>query len=229
MAKYREVTQQEIAEMAAEMKAMEMKAMATREQWRAFIEAIYGDEAAFVFVQTESQYNDEGYDNVVGDIVVRDKNNRRIGPIPANWMKYSNERFEAGKRGFYQVHQSAIEDFDEEDAESEIRYAARFEIGIDLLGAFKLDLNATEQRKLYVREEGKSDVVTFVSADDWFGVYVNGELLDAAHNMRHVSFAEAFGAIGVEFVSKRVDQDWMESQATLPEKFDEIPPSAFER
>lgn len=216
---YRKLTNEEIA--AA---ANEIKASVTAEQWRSFIKSIYGNEASTAIIESTSEYNDEGYSTEISDITVRDSTGRKIGPVPSLWLKVVREGKAAGKDGYRYAHEyDSFHDIDEEeDADDSIRYAAQREIGIESVGTLKIDLNSRAERDLYVAT-GEQDVVTFISADDWTGAYVNGELATENHSIGESELGYVFIALGVKLEKKTVDDEWLEECGSLPSHIAEIP------
>lgn len=220
--KFRELTSQEIIDAADEINQT-----VNREKWRSFIKSIYGEDAVSARIETESQYNDEGYDNVISSIVVRDIHGRRIGPIPVKWIEVATEGKRNSKFAYrYFNEKRAAEQLEEdfEDFEDDVRRAARYEVGVESLGTINIALNEPPKRKFYELVEG-NDTVMFLSADDWFGVYVNGVLCGQNHTIRGVEWKYIFEKLGCKFEWNSIDDEWLENQGHLPDQLSEIPSS----
>lgn len=55
--------------------------------------------------------------------------------------------------------------------------------------------------------------ITIAQADDWIGVYINGELQAEGHS---ISTVELLEVLGVEHEQVSVDQEWIEDRGNLP-------------
>lgn len=78
--------------------------------------------------------------------------------------------------------------------------------------------------------------VKYVVGEDWEGIYVNNVLVDEGHKIR---FKDGFETIckyinevesvdSIEFSTYDIDQDWLEDEGGLPEKFEDIPSKLLE-
>ena len=61
--------------------------------------------------------------------------------------------------------------------------------------------------------------ITIVDADDWSGLYVNGELRDEGHSLR---VSDVLEILGYKVTWKECDGDWMDEHGTLPNKLSEV-------
>lgn len=78
--------------------------------------------------------------------------------------------------------------------------------------------------------------VKYVVGDDWEGIYINNVLVDESHNFRfergfknickHINEVESVDTI--QFSTYYINQDWLEDEGSLPEKFDDIPNDLLE-
>lgn len=79
-------------------------------------------------------------------------------------------------------------------------------------------------------------VVKYIVGDDWDGLYVHNVLVDEGHKIdfkegfeiicRHIDEIESVDSI--HFSTYSVNQDWLEEQGSLPEKFEDIPSEMLE-
>lgn len=78
--------------------------------------------------------------------------------------------------------------------------------------------------------------VKYVVGEDWEGIYINNVLADEGHRIR---FKNGFEVIcnyineiesvdNIQFSKYDIDQDWLEEQGSLPEKFEIIPNEMLE-
>jgi hypothetical protein len=61
--------------------------------------------------------------------------------------------------------------------------------------------------------------IKVVSADDWTGLYIDGKLKLENHNLH---WDEILDAIGVDYESDVIDEDWMEANGRLPENLSDV-------
>jgi len=61
--------------------------------------------------------------------------------------------------------------------------------------------------------------VTFVDADDWEGLYIDGKLVVEAHHLR---LQDIFCRLGVKVTFLPVDQEWLEERGSLPTNIEDV-------
>ena len=65
--------------------------------------------------------------------------------------------------------------------------------------------------------------VIYVYADDWAGVYFNGELVDEGHSVHwHYVMGKLVNKTVLSFKEFEVDNDWMECEGSLPPDFKSV-------
>lgn len=72
---------------------------------------------------------------------------------------------------------------------------------------------------LKIEEEKVAPVITLVAADDWQGLYIDGELGIEGHQL---TAAEVLAALGIELLVKWVDEEWLERRGELPKKMKDV-------
>ena len=76
----------------------------------------------------------------------------------------------------------------------------------------------------------------YIVGEDWQGIYINNVLTEEGHIIR---FKDGFECIckyinnvetvdHIQFDTYEVNQDWLEDQGSLPEKFEDIPSDLLE-
>lgn len=60
---------------------------------------------------------------------------------------------------------------------------------------------------------------TLVIADDWEGLYRDGELLTQGHSL---SMFDVFGALGLDLGKVRPDNTWLEAEGLLPTYLEDV-------
>ena len=78
--------------------------------------------------------------------------------------------------------------------------------------------------------------VKYVVGEDWEGIYINNVLTDEGHRIRfkdgfeiickHINELESVN--NIQFSTYDIDQDWLEDQGSLPEKFEDISEDVLE-
>ena len=78
--------------------------------------------------------------------------------------------------------------------------------------------------------------IKYVVGEDWEGIYIHNVLTDEGHRIsfkdgfdticRHINEVES--AEYIQFSTYDIDQDWLEDQGSLPEKFESIPSELLE-
>ena len=78
--------------------------------------------------------------------------------------------------------------------------------------------------------------IKYVVGEDWEGIYIHNVLADEGHRIRfkdgfdticrHINEVES--AEYIQFSTYDIDQDWLEDQGSLPEKFENIPSELLE-
>lgn len=78
--------------------------------------------------------------------------------------------------------------------------------------------------------------IKYVVGEDWEGIYIHNVLANEGHRIRfkdgfdtvcrHINEVES--AEYIQFSTYDIDQDWLEDQGSLPEKFENIPSELLE-
>ena len=73
--------------------------------------------------------------------------------------------------------------------------------------------------------------IKYVIGEDWEGLYIRNVLVDEGHRIRfddgfkficnHINYVK--GVESIQFSIYGIDQDWLEDQGSMPEKFKDIP------
>ena len=67
--------------------------------------------------------------------------------------------------------------------------------------------------------------VVYAQADDWEGLFINGQLITEDHKLKPrdiQSILKDNNALGVEMEFKNVDLDWMYDIGSFPSNIDEV-------
>jgi hypothetical protein len=65
----------------------------------------------------------------------------------------------------------------------------------------------------------KKPKINVVSADDWYGLYIDGKLVTENHSLR---WSDVLQALGIKYNWDAVDEEWMEEHGRLPENFKDV-------
>jgi hypothetical protein len=65
----------------------------------------------------------------------------------------------------------------------------------------------------------KKQKINFVNAEDWAGLYIDGKLVLEDHNLH---WGQVLEALGIDYESDTIDEEWMEKWGRLPSKFKEV-------
>lgn len=65
--------------------------------------------------------------------------------------------------------------------------------------------------------------IVLIKADDWEGLYVNGQLEEENHILYAQDILKVLAQLGlIDYLSKSCDATWLEDEGELPEQLSEV-------
>jgi hypothetical protein len=65
----------------------------------------------------------------------------------------------------------------------------------------------------------KKKEVVIVGGDDWEGIYIDGKLVREGHS---IDSDDVLEALGIDYVSRGVNQEWLEEMGSLPDNLSDV-------